>query len=72
MLAEIKLGQIAMKVLVVTVLIYTLHAAFEDWEVTFNGIGMRVAATPFLSLMIDPDGWGSSLRQSYRCGLHRS
>ena len=46
--AEIELRKIAVKVLFCTMLIGALHAALENREHAFDGIGVNVAANVFL------------------------
>ena len=42
--AEIKLGEIAVQVLLVHVLVGANESALEDAEVSFQGVGMNIAA----------------------------
>ncbi len=52
-LAEIKFGQIAVKVLLIHMLINADQTAFEDRKEAFKSIGVNVAARPFIFRMID-------------------
>jgi hypothetical protein len=45
---EVELGKIAVKVPLGTVLIDAGHPALEDREKAFDGVGVRIAAYPFL------------------------
>lgn len=51
--AEIKLGQIALQVLRIAMLIDACHAALEDREHAFDGIGVHIAPSVFLTTVID-------------------
>ena len=51
--AEIELGQIAIKMLLVHMLIDADHASLEDGEKTFQGIGMHIAARPLILGMVN-------------------
>jgi hypothetical protein len=51
--AEVKFLQLAVKVLLAAMLIDALHAAFENAEVAFNGVGVNVAANVFLGAVAD-------------------
>ena len=42
-MAEGKLVEVALKMLLTAVLINALHAAFEDAEEAFNGVGCNIA-----------------------------
>ena len=50
--AEIKLGQIAVQCFFAAMLIDALHAALEDREVAFNRVGVDVAAHVFVWLVV--------------------
>jgi len=52
-LAEIKLGQVSIKVLGIDVLVNADDAALEDREEPFKSIGVHVAARPFELGMVD-------------------
>jgi hypothetical protein len=51
-LAEIELREIAMQVLLSTVLIGALHAALEYREHAFNGVGVHVTANVFFLAVV--------------------
>jgi hypothetical protein len=52
LLSEVELGEVAVKVALGTVLLDAGHSALEDREKAFDGVGMRVAAHPFLFAVI--------------------
>lgn len=54
---EIEFGQIAMKMLVATMLIDALHAPLENREITFDGIGMDRAVVIIDILIGTVPGW---------------
>ena len=52
-LAEIELGQVAVKMLLVHVLVNAHQSALEDAEEAFEGIGVNVTAHPFILGMVN-------------------
>jgi hypothetical protein len=52
-IAEVELGEVAVKVPLGAVLIDAGHSALEDREIAFNGVGVSIAAHPFLAPVID-------------------
>jgi len=49
---KIELGKVAMQMPLRTMLVDADHATFEDREETFDGVGVRVAANPFLGAVV--------------------
>ena len=52
-IAEVKLAQIRLQMLFAAMLINAFHAALEDAEKSFDGVGCRLAANIFAGTMID-------------------
>lgn len=52
-ISEIKFGKVAVQMGFAAMLINTLHAAFENREITFNRVGMDEAPCVFFLSMID-------------------
>ena len=50
---EAKFAEITVQVVLGAVLVYSLHAALENREVSLNGVGMSESAHPFLCGMVD-------------------
>ena len=46
---EIKFSQVPVQVLFLAVLIHTAHPAFEDREISLDGVRVHVTTCPFLS-----------------------
>ena len=51
--AEVEFRQLAVKVLLVHVLIYTNQPALENAEESFKGVGVHIAARPFELRMVN-------------------
>src|SRR6185312_10209441 len=51
--AEIKLGEVAAKVLLADVVVHAVDAALEDAEIAFDGVGVGIAAHVFLGAVVD-------------------
>jgi len=51
--SEIELAQIAVQVRFADVLVHAVHAAFEDREETFDGVGMGVTAHVLIGAVLD-------------------
>jgi hypothetical protein len=73
-IAEVELGEIAVKVLFGAVLIDALDATLEDLVVAFNGVGcndfVALAADVFVFRVVD--GSPSPLQNTARTDTHRS
>src|SRR3954451_13415141 len=51
-IAEIKFGQVAVKMLLAAMLVSAGHATFENREITFDGIGMDQALAVMANVLI--------------------
>lgn len=51
--AEVELGQVAVQVLALAVLVGADHAALERREVAFKGVGRAVATLPLVVPVVD-------------------
>ena len=64
--AEVEFRKITVQMMLSAMLIDTLHAALEDTEIAFEGVGVAIAALPFLLAVIDAFMAGEILCRSRR------